>query len=161
MSAFDVPIATHFAIVRLQADQAAFIDADRLEEWLEFFTEDCLYRVLPAENMAQGLPACLMLCTNRKMLRDRVVALRVANEYNIHTDRHLLGPCRVVAFADDVYTVETSYAVFQTDQEGASSLFSVGIYRDLVVFENDEPKFREKTVIVDTSAVPTMLAVPL
>jgi anthranilate 1,2-dioxygenase small subunit len=155
------PLATHFAIAKLQADQAAFIDADQLEDWLDFFTEDCVYRVIPAENIAQGLPACLILCTNRNMLRDRVVALRVANEYNIHTDRHLVGFPRVIGHSDSTYIVESSYAVFQTDQEGESRLFSVGKYLDKIVFMNGEPKFKEKTVVVDTSAVPTMLAVPL
>src|SRR5262249_48685380 len=32
------------------------IDDDRLEEWPEFFTESCLYRVVPRENYDQELP---------------------------------------------------------------------------------------------------------
>ena len=53
-------------------DYADCLDSDRLEDWLELFTEDCSYRVLPRENADLGLPAPLMLCTNKNMLRDRV-----------------------------------------------------------------------------------------
>jgi hypothetical protein len=81
--------AVREAAEELMSDYAELIDADRLEEWLELFTEDAVYQVLPRENVEQNLPVSLMLCTNKNMLRDRVVSLRNANEYNLHYDRHL------------------------------------------------------------------------
>ena len=32
------------------------IDDDRLEEWPDFFADDCLYKVIPRENADLGLP---------------------------------------------------------------------------------------------------------
>ena len=38
------------AINDLMADYCHYIDDDRLEEWLDFFTEDCHYKILSREN---------------------------------------------------------------------------------------------------------------
>ena len=52
------------------------IDNDRLEEWPELFTDDCLYEIVPKENEDAGLPAPVIRCENKRMLRDRITALR-------------------------------------------------------------------------------------
>ncbi|MEJ0069530.1 MAG: hypothetical protein WDO24_13255 [Pseudomonadota bacterium] len=60
-------------------EYVARIDQDRLEEWLDLFVETARYQIVPRENVEQGLPVSLMLCTNKNMLRDRIVSLREAN----------------------------------------------------------------------------------
>ncbi len=149
------------AIEDLISDYAEFIDSDRLEEWLDFFVEDCVYKIIPKENVDQGLPLTLMLCENKNMLRDRVASLREANIYNFHTDRHIISAIRVHGKSNGAFDVSANYAVFQTNQEGATRVFSVGVYRDKIVFDGDTPKFKEKVVIVDTAAIPTLLSTPL
>lgn len=149
------------AIEDLIADYAEYIDSDRLEDWLDFFVEDCVYKIIPKENVDQGLPLTLMLCENKNMLRDRIASLREANIYNIHTDRHIVSGVRIRGESDGAFDVSANYAVFQTNQEGATWVFSVGVYRDKIVFEEDVPKFKEKVVIVDTASIPTLLSTPL
>jgi len=51
--------------------------------------------------------------------------------------------------------------VYQSDQEGSSRLFATGLYRDRIVSEDGGLKFRDKTVLLDTFAVPSLLATPL
>ncbi len=149
------------AAEELMDEYAELIDADRLEEWLELFTEDATYEVLPRENEEQGLPVALMLCTNKNMLRDRVVSLRNANEYNLHYDRHLIGRVRVAPEADGSWRAEANYVVYQTNLEGQTRQFSVGRYRDRVRLDGGRLRFCQKKVIVDTFSVPTLLATPL
>jgi len=149
------------AIADMLADYGHLIDADKLEEWLDFFVEDSVYKILPRENVVRGLPLSLMLCENKNMIRDRITSLRKANIYNIHVDRHVIGRPRIVGEADGIYSVEANYAVFQTDQDGMTRIFSVGQYVDKVIFLDDGPKFKEKVVVVDTAAVQTLLATPL
>ena len=48
---------TLFRLSGLNAAYAAAIDADRLEDWPEFFTEKCLYKVTSADNHAKGYAA--------------------------------------------------------------------------------------------------------
>ena len=72
------------------------LDEDRLEDWVELFDEECDYRVVTRENVEQGLPNVLMWCDNKNMLRDRVESYREVNEYNLHYDRHVIGPLRML-----------------------------------------------------------------
>jgi anthranilate 1,2-dioxygenase small subunit len=145
----------------LMTEYAERIDSDRLEDWLDLFAEEATYRVLSRENEDLGLPAPLMLCTNKSMLKDRIIALRNANEFNLHYDRHLISGVRIQAAGDDYYRLNANYAVYQTTQEGQSSLFSVGRYRDTVKLDGSRLLFTDKTVIVDTFSVAPLLATPL
>ena len=59
------------------------IDDDDLENWPDFFTEKCLYRVIPRENHEMDLPTAVMWCDSKGMLQDRITALRHANIYQV------------------------------------------------------------------------------
>ena len=120
---------TREILTALMAEYAMTIDEDRLEDWVELFAEDCDYRVVTRENVEQGLPNVLMWCDNKDMLRDRVDSYRNVNEYNLHYDRHVLGPLRFIGEKGGAWTFEVSYSLFQTTLEGESRLFSVGRYR--------------------------------
>ena len=140
---------------------AALIDSDQLEAWVELFTEDSVYQVIPRNNLNQNLPASLMLCTNKNMLRDRIFSLRNANEYNPHQDRHIVSGLRILSQQEEGWKLQANYALFQTDIDGRSRLFSVGEYRDTVRLEDGQLLFSEKVAIVDTFAIPTLLATPI
>jgi 3-phenylpropionate/cinnamic acid dioxygenase small subunit len=94
-------------------------------------------------------------------LEDRIRALREANKYNIHTDRHLIGLPRLTGEEGEAKLVEAPFTVYQTDQEGETRLFATGLYRDRIVVEAGGLKFRDKLVLLDTFAVPSLLATPL
>jgi 3-phenylpropionate/cinnamic acid dioxygenase small subunit len=100
----------------------------------------------------------LVFCDSRAMLEDRIRALREANKYNIHTDRHIIGLPRIF---DDGIRVEAPFAVYQTDQEGETRLFATGLYRDRLEPSGRRLKIRDKLILLDTFAVPTLLATPL
>jgi anthranilate 1,2-dioxygenase small subunit len=150
-----------FLAHQLMADYADLIDADRLEDWLDIFAEDATYCVMPRENLEQDLPASVLLCTSKAMLRDRMTALRRANEYNLHYDRHLISGIKIAPAAKGGWRLEANYAVFQTNLEGQSRLFSVGRYRDKVRLAGDRLVLTEKLVVVDSFSIPTLLATPL
>jgi anthranilate 1,2-dioxygenase small subunit len=155
------PAHVHAAATELMHEYAERIDSDRLEEWIDLFTDDAQYRIIPRENVEQNLPAPIILCTNKNMLRDRIVSLRNANAYNFHYDRHFISNIRVSPASEGVWQVRANYASYQTTLDGQSRLFSIGRYRDKVRMEGDQLLFSEKLVIVDTFSVPTLLATPL
>ena len=103
----------------------------------------------------------LMLCDNKDMVSDRISSLREANIYNIHTDRHILSLPRCTVAATGKYDIQCAYALYQSNQEGRSWLFSVGRYQHRIVEKNGRLLFRHTLVVVDTGAVPTLLAVPI
>jgi anthranilate 1,2-dioxygenase small subunit len=141
------------------------IDEDRLEAWPEFFTEDCVYKILPRENVDQGLPIALMYCDSRGMLQDRIVAHRQANLFAPHVYRHLVSAIRVTGQNNGVITARANYAVFRTTLDpvhyGTTEVYSVGEYRDQIVFANGVARFKEKIVVVDTSKIQSLLVTPL
>lgn len=146
---------------RLFADYAWLLDAERYKEWLELFAETATYRIVPRENDQLGLPASLMWCRNKDMLRDRITTLQEVNEYDIYSARHIIGLPRFDEPAGDLVSVETPFAVYHTDQEGVSRLFGVGEYRSRVSCAGDRLLFEAQVVVLDTFSVPTLLADPL
>jgi anthranilate 1,2-dioxygenase small subunit len=146
------------AVCDMLAEYGALIDMAKFDEWLDLFAEECRYQIIPRENFDRGLPAALVFCDSRGMLEDRIRALREANKYNIHTDRHVIGLPRVF---EDGLALEAPFAVFQTDQEGETRLFATGLYRDRLAPAGQRLKIRDKLILLDTFAVPSLLATPL
>src|SRR4051794_41324181 len=72
-------------LAALNADYAAAIDDDRLEEWPEFFREDCLYKITSSDNLRDSNEAGIVYADSRAMLADRVLALRRAKIYEGET----------------------------------------------------------------------------
>jgi 3-phenylpropionate/cinnamic acid dioxygenase small subunit len=157
-----VDIARQLKVQDLNARYAEAIDDDRLAVWPDFFTDDGRYRITTAENIAQDLPLSMMYATSRAMLRDRVKALRQANVYEAQHYRHILGAPRI-AEADGVLSARTPLIVVRIMHTGEMTIFATGCYQDRVVFEGShgEPRFAEKTVILDSRVVDTLLAIPL
>ncbi len=142
-------------------DYAHCIDDDRLEEWPDFFTEDCLYQVISRDDDAAGLPAGVMTCTSRGMLLDRILSLRNANIYEPHVYRHLISAISLRGKQDGLWSVQTGYAVIRTMQEGDISIFSTGKYMDRVDLDGDRPLFRARRVIFDSRRVDTLMVIPI
>ena len=147
------------AVYDLFAEYGGLLDEARYDAWLALFAAECRYNVVSRENYDRGLPAALIFCDSRAMLEDRIMALREANKYNIHTDRHLIGLPRLIPGGEGL--VEAPFAVFQTDQEGATRLFATGLYRDRLEPAASGLKIGDKLVLLDTFAIPTLLATPL
>ena len=149
------------ALYDLYVDYGALIDAGEFDAWLALFAVCCTYHIMPRENLERGLPAGLVFCDSRAVLEDRIGALREANKYNIHSDRHLIGLPRLLGAAAGATLIEAPFAVYQTDQEGGTRLFATGLYRDHLKIADGILKIRDKLVLLDTFAVPSLLATPL
>lgn len=145
----------------LIVDYARAIDDDRVEEWPDFFAEDCLYRIIDRAAYAKGHVVGVMECSSKGMLQDRILALREANVYEPHVYRHLLSGTRILGEEGGVYHVETSYSVIRTMQEGDMAVFSAGKYVDEIVFEGGAPKLRSRIVVCDSNRIHTLIVIPI
>ena len=140
---------------------AACLDGDALEDWPEFFTDDCVYRITSAENHAAGLPLGLIYATSKNMLRDRVSALREANIYEPQRYRHVVSGLRIAKDDGEALDTEANFLVVRTMQDGAMTLFAAGQYLDHVVHTTAGWKFARKLVVLDSRRIDTLLAIPL
>ena len=149
------------AVWDLLGEYGALLDLAKYDEWLGLFAAECRYQVMPRENWREGLPAALSFCDSRAMLEDRIRALCQANKYNIHTDRHLIGLPRLLRSSADGLAIEAPFAVYQTDQEGETRLFATGLYHDRLEPQGSRLRIHDKLILLDTFAVPSLLATPL
>ena len=154
-------IQRRLEIEQLYTAYAHCLDDDRLEEWPEFFTEDCAYRVTSAENFEAGLPLGIIYATSKNMLVDRVMALRRANIYEPQRYRHLISGMRIATEKGEVLDAVANFLVVRTMQDGAMTLFAAGRYIDRVVRSDTGWKFAGKQVILDSRQIDTLLALPL
>jgi len=149
------------AVQALYAQYARHLDDNALQAWFELFADECEYRVVPRENVEQGLPLALIDCTNRRMLADRIVSLKEANFFNVHYSRHILSSITLLADAGSDIVSEADYTAFQTDQEGVTRIFSVGRYQASMRREDGRLKLTRMTVVADTYGIRTLLAIPI
>jgi len=145
----------------LYADYAACLDEERFEDWPEFFTDPCLYKIVPRENFERGLPLATWLCESKGYLVDRVTAIRKTAVYAPRYVRRMVSGIRVLGWADAVLEVRASYLALETLQDELTRVFNAGQYRDKLVVEDGRLKFREKLCIFDSILVPNSLIYPL
>ena len=142
---------------------AAALDEERFDAWPSMFTEDaCRYEVLSRENVDLGLPVPIMSCYSHGMVRDRVAMLIQGTL----TYRHMnllrqVSNVRAERKADGAIHARANLVVFQSDEEGVSSLYIVARYDALLVEAASTFRIRQMRVIVDSFGIDTMLAVPL
>ncbi len=148
-------------LLALQDEYIATLDTDRLEDWPDMFVEDCFYEIIPKENFDQGLPAPVIYCDSKKMLRDRVISLRHANIYAAVVYRHFVSGLSFSEQPDGSIEMRSSYLVINTSQIGESVVYQTGRYNDIVVRDGDRLRFRKKQCVYDTSRVQTLLALPI
>ncbi len=149
-------------LAMLNTAYASAIDADRLEDWPDFFTEDCLYRITTAENHQRGLQAGIIYADSRAMLHDRVFALRRANIYERQRYRHVIGMPAILEQDADGFRAEAPFLVVRTMRGGAMEVFAAGRYLDAVRPGRDGTlHFARREVICDSANFDTLLAIPL
>ena len=148
-------------LAQLNADYAAALDDDRVEEWPAFFTEPCLYVITTADNHRHGYTAGVVYADSQGMLRDRVAALREANIYERQVYRHLVGLPAVRGESEGVVRAETPFLVVRIMRDGRMDLFATGRYLDVLVDEGGALRFRERLVVCDNNRFDTLLAIPL
>jgi anthranilate 1,2-dioxygenase small subunit len=148
------------AVERLHARYAHALDADQLEQWPQFFTENGTYRVTTAENEERGLPLPVLYAEGRPMLRDRVASLRHANIYEPQRYRHMVC-CVLTERLDEGRAKSVSnFLVVRIMESGDTLLFASGRYVDRIALA-PEPCYEERVVICDSRRFDTLLAIPL
>jgi anthranilate 1,2-dioxygenase small subunit len=150
-----------YELHRLQERYVSIIDTDRLEEWPDMFTEDCVYEIVSKENADLGLPAGIMHCFGRPMLPDRITALREASVFEPHTYRHMTSGLEFTPVDANTIDMQSNYVVIQTLTDGESRVYQAGRYFDRVIRTAQGWRYQSKRAVYDTSRVQTLLVTPI
>ena len=119
-------VVRRLELEQLYTDYVHCLDADELERWPDFFTDDCFYRITSAENYEAGMPLGLIHATSGNMLKDRVSALREANIYEPQRYRHLVSSIKIGEELGETLDLVANFIVVRTMQEGDMTLFAAG-----------------------------------
>ena len=156
-----VAVEDRLRIDDLYAAYAACLDDERFEEWPEFFTEECTYRVVPRENYDRGLPLATLSFESKGMLRDRVYGITQTLFHEPYYQRHLITGLVVRLDDDGSFRVAANYLVVRTKAGATSEIYNTGRYLDRIVEEAGTLRFREKICVFDSELIPNSLIYPI
>ena len=156
-----VNFETHMALTRLYADYALAVDSGHWDLWPEFFTEQCVYKLIPRENHGRGFPLCTLSFTSKGMLKDRVYGIQETLYHDPYYQRHVVGAPVVRRVDGERIQSEANYAVFRTKLDKASMVFNVGRYIDTIVPTPEGLKFAERLCVYDSEMIPNAIIYPI
>ena len=156
-----VSFETHMALSRLYADYALAVDSGHWDLWPEFFTEQCVYKLIPRENHERGFPLCTLSFTSKGMLKDRVYGIQETLYHDPYYQRHVVGAPVVRKVEDGRIHAEANYTVFRTKLDKESTVFNVGRYIDTLVPTPEGLKFAERLCVYDSEMIPNAIIYPI
>lgn len=141
-------------------DYYAALDDLRLEEWPDFFTEDCAYRIIPRENYERGFRLATLGAESRDMLRDRVTGLIKTQVYSPRYYRRFPGPLRIRQESETQLAVEHNLLMVQTLIDKPSEIILSARCHDRIVIENERLLLKRRDVVFDSEMVLNSLIYP-
>ena len=156
-----VDMQTWFGIQQLYADYAIAVDSGHWDQWPEFFTEQCVYKVQSRENHERGFPLATLFLTSKDMLKDRVYGITETIYHDPYYQRHVVGAPMVRKVEEGRIHSEANYAVFRTKYDKESTVFNVGRYIDTIVQTPEGFKFAERICVYDSEMIPNSIIYPI
>src|SRR5262245_45847417 len=89
-------LVLHHEVETFNAAYAAALDEQRLEDWVEMFTDDGFYVIVSRENADRGMPVGLIYCENKGMIYDRAFATLKTAMFAPRYLRHVIGNLQVL-----------------------------------------------------------------
>ncbi len=137
------------------------LDEDRLEEWADFFVEDCRYRIIPRENYEAGQKVCIMQGDSKGMLTDRVRAIRSTQVYAPRYCRRFYSGLRLVNRSGRQLQTRQNLLVVHTLVSRPSKILGCGAAHDrLILTDGGHLKLVERTIILDTEMIDNTIIYP-
>ena len=152
---------TLFELIHLYSDYAAAVDSAQWEKWIDFFTDECEYKIQPRENYDRGFPLCTLALLSKNMLKDRVYGIHETLYHDPYYQRHVVGLPIIREEKDNVIIAEANYAVFRTKLSGESTVFNVGRYLDRITRDSTGLKFNSRLCIYDSEMIPNSIIYPI
>lgn len=148
-------------IEELHAAYAHTLDHGSIDDWPDFFTDDCLYKLISRENWDLGLPLGTMFAEKRGGLLDRVVSVKKTTVYHERYTKHFITNTRVLGEKNGVVETCANYVVMETLPNQYTQILNAGRYLDKIVRQNGRLKFKEKICVFDSVLVPASIIYPI
>jgi salicylate 5-hydroxylase small subunit len=154
-------LEAQYRVDQFNASYGDILDRGDYDAWVNQFTEDCYYRIVPRENYDAGLPLSIMALESQGMLRDRAYGITTTLFHAPYYQRHVIGVAQVLS--DDGVTIKATanYAVFRTKPGSVSEVYNVGRYIDQLLRTADGLKLKERICVFDSELILNSLIYPI
>lgn len=156
-------VLLRYEVECFNAAYAAALDEKRLADWVEMFTDDAFYNILPRENADSDWPVGLIYCEGKAMIRDRAFALERTIMFAPRYLRHVIGNLQIIGQDNnDTFRARANYVVFQILYDRpVPTLHQVGAYHDVFRRCDGVLKLAERRCIYDNLLLDNSLCLPV
>ena len=155
------------------------LDHGDINDWADFFTEDCLYKVISKENWDLGLPLGTIFAEGRGGILDRITAVTKTTVYHQRALTHLITNTRVLGLEaggvieGGVIEITANYSVLETLPNQYTKILNSGRYLGKLtrqgesagegesVGEGDGLRIKELNCVYDSALVPASIVYPI
>jgi len=137
------------------------LDDGDLNDWVGFFTADCVYKVLPRENLEQNLPLAVIYAEGHGGLTDRIVGVTKTTVFRKRYLRHFIANTRIRSAEGDEIRAEANYQVLETLPGEYTKILNAGRYIDHFLRQGGALKLKERLCVYDSEMVPATIVYPL
>jgi salicylate 5-hydroxylase small subunit len=148
-------------LAALYTDYALAVDGNEWSRWLEFFTDDCVYKIQPRENYDRGFPLATLSFESKGMLQDRIYGVTETIFHEPYYQRHIVGIPQVISVTDERIQSQANYTVFRTKRDGITNVFNVGRYVDSVRRTPGGLQFESRICVFDSEMIPNSIIYPI
>ncbi|WP_158969454.1 aromatic-ring-hydroxylating dioxygenase subunit beta [Chachezhania sediminis] len=149
-----------FLVEEFNSLYAEVLDAGRIADWPDFFTEDGVYRLLARDNAEAGLPLSLMYCNGRGMLKDRAYAIENTEMFGPRYSKHQVTNTRILGLEGNILSARSNYVIFETHVDEPTRILQVGSYHDRFALDGETLLLKERCALYDTVCVPVSVVFP-
>jgi anthranilate 1,2-dioxygenase small subunit len=166
-----------FEIEEFHTEYCTVLDRAALDEWVEFFAEDALYRITARENADAGLRVGLVYAEGRGMIRDRAFAIQHTQMFAPRYMQHFTSNVRVISVEAGgtgggrppapgvgegaLVKAQANYLLLQTLVDGPTTIHQSGRYYDTFVRRGGRLLIQERQCVYDTLLIANDLVYPV
>ncbi len=137
------------------------LDDLRLEEWVGFFADDCLFQIIPRENYDAGYQLCTIRADSKGMLIDRVQGIQKTQMFAPRSSRRFYSGLRPTGRdRNGLIKVRQNVVVIQTLIDAPSLIHICGVAYDLLEETSCSFRFRERILVIDSEMITNSLIYP-
>lgn len=154
-------LEAQYYVDQFNARYGDILDRGDYAAWIELFTEDCLYKVIPRENHDAGLPLATMALESRGMLKDRAYGIVNTLFHAPYYQCHVIGVAQILNDNGSEIRATANYSVFRTKPGSVSEIYNVGRYLDVFLREGAGLKLKERVCVFDSELILNSLIYPI
>jgi 3-phenylpropionate/cinnamic acid dioxygenase small subunit len=135
------------------------LDDFEIGTFVEEFTDDGHYRLIPRENYVLNSPVCIIDDTKKRLRYRRDLILKHWH-YEKFRENRSLGNILVRLTGDNAAETRATFVIYHTDEEGRTSLHLTGALQDKLIKQGGRWRIQDRLAILDTFMPQHAIVVP-